>query len=234
MTEKGNSFRRNRPGNTANKGKRPQGVTGRRSSAKGREWQLGELTAKTVKIIGLFLLLLSIYFLIAFTSYLFTWQEDQSYISAANGGWNTLFKSREELELLGVEHQPVQNWMGKFGALLAHQFIYKWFGVASFFFVGMLFVIGYRLLFKVRLISIWKTLSYSLFALVFVSVTLGFIHGFTHSYPHFLEGEFGFWTNRLLEAQIGVPGVAGVLAFSLLAALIIVYNMDFRLTGWSI
>lgn len=228
MAEKGNSFRRNRPGNT---GKRSQGVTGSRKSTGGGNWQPGELGAKAIKITGLFLLLLSVYFLIAFTSYVFTWQEDQSYVSAANGGWNTLFKSREELELLGIEHRAVQNWMGKFGALLAHQFIYKWFGIASFLFIGMLFVIGYRLLFKVRLISIWKTLAYSLFGLIFISISLGFIHGFIHDYPHFLEGEFGFWTNRLLAAQIGVAGVGGVLTFSLLTALILIYNLDFKFSG---
>src|SRR5690554_6737809 len=229
MTEKGNSFRRNRPGNTANKGKRPQGVTGRRSSAKGREWQLGELTAKTVKIIGLFLLLLSIYFLIAFTSYLFTWQEDQSYISSANGGWDTLFKTRAEVAVEGA--QPVvHNWMGKLGALLAHQFIYKWFGIASFIFVAVLFVIGYRLLFKVKIVSIWRMLAYACFGLVFLSVAIGFLHGFVSPYPHFLEGEFGYWSNRLLAAQIGVAGVGGLLVFVLLTALIVIFNLDFKYT----
>src|SRR5690606_41826429 len=99
--------------------------------------------------------------------------------------------------------------------LLAHQFIYKWFGVASFLFVGILFTIGYRLLFKVKIISTWKALGYALFALIFISVTLGFIHGFVNNYPHFLEGEFGFWSNKLLEAQIGTAGVAGVLIFTI-------------------
>src|SRR5690606_28686358 len=37
------------------------------------------------------------------------------------------------------------------------------------------------------------------------------------------------WTNRLLAAQIGVAGVAGVLAFVFMAALIIVYNLDFKI-----
>ena len=34
---------------------------------------------RAVKIAGLFFVILSLYFLIAFTSYLFTWQDDQSY-----------------------------------------------------------------------------------------------------------------------------------------------------------
>ena len=174
------------------------------------------------------MLILSVYCLVAFISYLFTWKEDQSYVSAANGGWNTLFKTREELALAGMEDPVVQNWMGKVGALLAHQFIYKWFGVASFLFIGVLFVVGYRLLFKVKIISTWKALGYTLFSLVFLSLTLGFIHGFISDYPHFLEGEFGFWFNRLLEAQIGTAGVAVLLIFTIFTVLILLFNFDFK------
>lgn len=225
MSGKGNSFRKNVRNDTE----------GRPSRQKKRDRKLSSNTRsvhvfgnKAVKIIGLFLLILSVYFLIAFISYLFTWKEDQSYVSAANGGWHTLFKTREELALAGVENPVVQNWMGKFGALLAHQFIYKWFGIASFLFVGILFIVGYRLLFKVKIISTWKVLGYALFSLVFLSVTLGFIHGFISDYPHFLEGEFGFWSNRLLEAQIGTVGVAGLLVFTILTVLIVLYNLDFK------
>ncbi len=230
MSGKGNSFRKNVQHDTEGKfslrkkrARRPKFTT-----------QSGNAIGnKIVKVIGLFLLILSVYFLIAFISYLFTWREDQSYVSAANGGWNTLFKTREEFALAGIDPPVVQNWMGKFGALLAHQFIYKWFGVASFIFVGILFVVGYRLLFKVKIVSIWKTLGYATFALVFLSLTLGFIHGFITDYPHFLEGEFGFWTNRLLQAQIGVPGVGGLLIFTILTVLIVFFNFDFKFGGKS-
>ncbi|MGN6180585.1 MAG: DNA translocase FtsK, partial [Mucilaginibacter sp.] len=82
---------------------------------------------------------------------------------------------------------------------------------------------------KVRLFHTGKMLAYSFFGLVFISVSLGFIHAFVSDYPHFLEGEFGFWTNRLLTAQIGETGTAGVLIFAALALLIIAYNIDFKL-----
>lgn len=225
MSGKGNSFRKNTQHDTESRPSlRKKSERKPRSNVpSGRA-----LGSKLVKIIGLFLLILSVYFLIAFISYLFTWKEDQSYVSAANGGWNTLFKTREEFALAGIEPPVVQNWMGKVGALLAHQFIYKWFGVSSFIFVGILFVIGYRLLFKVKILSIWKTLGYSAFTIVFLSLTLGFIHGFINNYPHFLEGEFGFWSNRLLAAQIGVPGVGGLLIFTLLTVLIVFFNFDFK------
>lgn len=184
---------------------------------------------RAVKILGLFFLILSLYFMVAFTSYLFTWKDDQSYVLDSNGGWNNLFKTQSELTELGLKFPVVENWLGKFGALLAHQFIYEWFGVASFLFIAIFFIIGYRLLFKVKLLSISKTLAYSFFLLVFISVTLGFFHAFVSDFPHFLEGEFGFWSNRLLQAQIGNTGTAGLLAFAGLTALIIAYNIDFKL-----
>lgn len=225
MSEKGNKFRKNTPIGAK---KTVQSGRARRESPNVTKLRLSEFWGKVVKIFGLFFLILSIYFLIAFTSYLFTWQEDQSYVSLANGGWKTLMMSGAEIEALGLPQPVVQNWMGKFGALLSHQFIYKWFGISSFIFIALLFVIGYRMLFKVKLISIWKILGYSLFFLVYISVAIAFVHSFSNAYPHFLEGEFGFWTNRLLTAQIGVPGVAGALLFFLLTALILIYNLDFK------
>jgi len=183
---------------------------------------------RAVKIIGLFFVILSLYFLIAFTSYLFTWQDDQSYVIDANGGWSNLFKTSEELKEAGVSIPVVQNWLGKFGALLSHKFIYEWFGIASFLFVLAFFIIGYRLLFKVKILSISKTLGYSFFFLLFISLTLGFAHGFWSESPHYLEGEFGYWSNKLLSAQIGAAGVAGLIAFAGLTILIIAYNIDFK------
>ncbi|MFC3198698.1 DNA translocase FtsK 4TM domain-containing protein [Parapedobacter deserti] len=226
MSGKGNSFKKNVQHETEGRPslRKKSERKSKLNSPSGSAW-----SSKLVKIAGLFLLILSVYFFIAFISYLFTWKEDQSYVSAANGGWQTLFRTREELSLAGIDPPVVQNWMGKFGALLAHQFIYKWFGIASFLFVTVLFVIGYRLLFKIKIISTWKVLGYATFALVLISVTLGFIHGFINDYPHFLEGEFGYWTNRLLEAQIGVPGIAGLLIFTILTILIVAYNLDFKL-----
>jgi S-DNA-T family DNA segregation ATPase FtsK/SpoIIIE len=172
---------------------------------------------------------LSVFFLIAFTSYLFTWQQDQSYVSKANGGWGNLFKTTKELLENGVNNPMVDNWLGKFGALLSNQFIFEWFGIASFLFVFVFFIIGYRLLFKIRLFSVSKMLAYTFFGIIFLSVTIGFFHAFIIDYPHFLEGNFGFWTNRLLAAQVGQSGTGFILIFLALTVLIIAYNIDFKL-----
>jgi DNA segregation ATPase FtsK/SpoIIIE, S-DNA-T family len=183
---------------------------------------------RAIKIIGLFFLIVSLYFMVAFTSYLFTWEDDQSYVLDANGGWSNLWKTQAELSKSIVNQAIVQNWLGKFGALLSHQFIYEWFGIASFIFIGVFFIIGYRMLFKVKLFSVSKTLGYSFFLLLFTSLGLAFFHSFLIDYPHFMEGEFGFWTNRLLQAQIGNAGIAGLLAFAGLSVLILAYNLDFN------
>ncbi|MEO8886714.1 MAG: DNA translocase FtsK [Mucilaginibacter sp.] len=184
---------------------------------------------RLIKIIGLFFFIASVFFFIAFTSYLFTWQQDQSYVSAANGGWHNLFKTQQELIDNGIKDPVVDNWLGKFGALLANQFIFEWFGVASFIFIFIFFVIAYRMLFKVRLYALNKTLGYGLFGIVFTSITIGFIHGFISDYPHFLEGQFGYWSVLLMNAQIGQPGTGGLLVFAALTVLIIAYNIDFKL-----
>ena len=125
---------------------------------------------RVVKITGLFFLIISLYFMVAFTSYLFTWQDDQSYVLASNGGWSNLFKTQKDFLEMGIKQPVVQNWLGKLGGLLAHQFIYEWFGIASFIFIAIFFIVGYRLLFKVKIWSIQKSLGYCFFLLIFISV----------------------------------------------------------------
>jgi S-DNA-T family DNA segregation ATPase FtsK/SpoIIIE len=199
----------------------------RRKREPGQSFDL--VDTRMAKILGLFSLLFSVYFLVAFTSYLFTWQEDQSYVSAANGGWHNLFKTTQELMQNGVKNPVVENWLGKFGALLSNQFIFEWFGLASFLFVFVLFIIGYRLLFKTSLVSTNKTLAYSFFGIIFISIALGFCHAFISDTPNYIEGGFGYWSNRLLDAQIGQTGTGALLIFAALTLLVIVYNIDFKL-----
>ncbi|ALL05079.1 cell division protein FtsK [Pedobacter sp. PACM 27299] len=229
MSVRGNQFRSNSFKNESGDKQSSKSTTSRPSTERFNimprlDFQNGRL----FKIIGLVFVVLSLYFLIAFTSYLFTWQEDHSYVIDANGGWSNLFKTYEELQQVNI-NPVVSNWLGKIGALLAHQFIYEWFGLASFLFIFVFFVIGYRLLFKVKIFSIEKTLAYSLFFLLFISLTFGFAHSFISDAPHFFEGEFGYWTNKLLTAQIGKAGVAGLIGFLGLSILIIAYNIDFKL-----
>ncbi len=230
MPEKGNQFKSNsfkqeNQSGHSSKAERERPAKQRQENRQSTDF----VNSRAAKILGLFSLLLSVYFLVAFTSYLFTWQEDQSYVSKSNGGWGNLFKTTQELMENGVKSPVVENWLGKFGALLSNQFIYEWFGVASFLFIFAFFIVGYRLLFRVRLYSISKTLAYSLFGIIFISVALGFAHAFVADTPNYLEGGFGYWSNRLLDAQIGQTDTGGMLIFAALALLVVAYNIDFKL-----
>ena len=91
---------------------------------------------RTRKITGLFFILLSVFLLIAFTSYFFTWKSDQSLVT---GSW---------FDLLRYSDKHVDNWLGKFGAISSHQFMHTWFGISSYCFVLLIFLPGFRILFN--------------------------------------------------------------------------------------
>jgi len=237
MASRGNTFKN---GNYAKQNKDTK--TSKASASKKKEsvfkaWNttgFSEKQRKIVKIIGLFLILVSFLLVVAFVSYLFTWKEDQSYINITNGGWGTLLHTSEELQNRAIDSPPVvENKLGKLGALLANQFIFEWFGIASFLFVFLFFILGYKCLYGKSLLPIGKTILYSLIGIIFMSVTLGFIQEYIEDTPHILEGKFGFWTNQLLNGQIGKYGVGGLLIFAYLSALILIYNMDFRFSPLS-
>lgn len=230
MSNKGNTFRPSSANTSFKRSQKKEAPNNKKvenkEEAPARD--LSELQHKLIKILGAFLILCAILLGIAFVSYLFTWSEDQSYIATNNGGWGVVMNTAEEIDNPDVELPVVQNRLGKYGALFANQFIYNWFGIASFLFVLVFFVIGYKLLYKKSILPVYRTIIYSFIAIVFISVTLGFLHSFITKVPHILEGKFGFWTNKLLEAQIGTVGVAGILIFAYLTTLILVYNLDLK------
>jgi len=90
------------------------------------------------KILGLSLLLLSVYTAIAFTSFLFTWKADQDKV----------------LGNLFAADVVVTNWLGKFGALISHVFIHKWFGVASYIFSFLALLTGIRITFNLEILNL--------------------------------------------------------------------------------
>lgn len=162
------------------------------------------------KIFGLSLLLLSVYLCIAFTSFAFTWQVDQD-------------------KVLGDLFSPevtVQNWLGKFGALLSHIFIHKWFGFASYIFAFVAFATGLRITFNVSFFNIRKVYAYSFFFLVFTSVTLGYIFNDTMFFP---GGAFGFTMSNKLNGFLGHIGTGVLLFFAFIVFLVAAFNISFDL-----
>lgn len=153
------------------------------------------------QIIGLLFILSSAYLLIAFTSFLFTWKEDQSKVELPFGEY--FFNS----DIL------VENWLGKLGATFSHIFIYQWFGIASFFFVALFFLIGFRVLFKISLLPLTKTIKIGCFFLLWTSLFFGY---FFKGELYFLGGAVGHELNLFLNSILGMLG-SGIFIFFLLS-----------------
>ncbi len=118
---------------------------------------------RTHKIIGAFFMLIAFLLFVAFTSYLFTWQEDQSKV----------FKGARIL--LPSQDQNVANMLGTAGAYFSDFFIRQGFGIASYLFCTFFFIIGVNLFFGRKLFSLSRNIKYVIGGLIVISVTASFI-----------------------------------------------------------
>ncbi len=169
---------------------------------------------RTHKITGAAFLLISIFLFISFTSYLFTWREDQDKVFR---GISILAPSRDI---------KVANLLGNLGAYISHLFFYKGFGLASFFICSFFFIAGINWLFAKKYFSIKRNLRYVLIGLIYLSTTLAFIsHG--ASFPW--GGAFGDMTSEWMIRFLGKIGTACVLFAGSLAYFIWRFNPEFKL-----
>lgn len=166
------------------------------------------------KVTGLFLVLVSFYLLVAFTSYLFTWRLDQDLMSRS---WSEIFQPEVRVE----------NWLGKFGALISHRFIYIWFGLAAFVFVLWTFMVGIRLALRTWLLPLGATFRWSLMAMFWLPTLLGFL--FPRGGWQILGGGMGYFINSHLVAWLGHLGAGLAIGFSALAFSVYTFNLPL---GW--
>ncbi len=168
------------------------------------------------RVFGLFSMLLSFYLLFSFTSYMLTWQNDFSFT-------DTVFK-HFTVEGFFNNKIPVENWMGKIGALTGYLFISKWFGVSSFFFVIILFNAGMKHFFHIVIFPAWKTLEYCFFGIIWVPILLGLVLPGND----LLTGVYGYQLNIWLTEFLGTSGLAMLLGFTSFSFLILSFNIPFR------
>ena len=165
--------------------------------------------------IGYLLLLFTFYFLIAFISYLFTGKADQSVVHAiAETGWKQS----------GLE---AENWLGLLGAWVSNLFIYEWFGIASFIFVPVSFLLGVRIVYKKELVKNSSSLFRILiFTLLWVSISSGYLIKLTENEGDwgFLSGGIGIETAILLDSFLGA-GTLLLMAFLAIAFIIFTFNI---------
>lgn len=169
---------------------------------------------KTHRVSGVFLLMFSVILLFAFISYFFTWWADYDKVVS--------FDSSDFLRSDIV----VNNWAGRLGALLSHIFIKSWFGISSFIFLFLFVVYGLKLL-KANWLSVKLSTIYSLFFILWISVTLSFL--FSSEKMLILGGVFGYELSRWLIAFMGMFGTAIFLMFTLITFLIIAFNYSFKI-----
>ena len=146
-------------------------------------------------VIGLVLVIFSVYLLLAFTSFFFTGAADQSIIDGGSAQ-----------ELISTNN-GVKNYAGSRGAQLASYLINDCFGVSSFLILVFLAVAGLKLM-RVRVVRLWKWFIGCSLMLVWFSVFFGFV--FVDQYKDsflYLGGMHGYNVSNWLVSQVGVPGV---------------------------
>jgi S-DNA-T family DNA segregation ATPase FtsK/SpoIIIE len=171
---------------------------------------------RTHKIAGSFCLLLAILFFVAFTSYLFTWDEDQ----------DKVFK--EGYKLLAGTDTKVANLMGTFGAFISHFLIYKGFGVASYLICTFFFIIGINLFFGKKVFSVFRNIKYLIVGLPLLSITASVI---MQGNDFAWGGAVGDMCRDYLYNAIGKIGTIGFIAAAFFAYIIWRFNPSFKLSN---
>jgi len=163
-------------------------------------------TRQTQTILGVFLILFAVFLCIAFISFFFHWQEDQSTLS------KIVDKSVKS-----------KNLLGKIGAYLSHFLIYKSLGIGAFIIAYQLFLTGVKIILKKKLSKIIISWNWGLFVSLWLSISMGFI-----SQRHELfSGIIGFEINDYLQGFIGKMGLVILLSFLLMAYIILRYKVTF-------
>ncbi|MDG2444770.1 MAG: DNA translocase FtsK 4TM domain-containing protein [Flavobacteriaceae bacterium] len=155
-------------------------------------------------LIGSFLLFFSLFLLVAFISFFFSWQEDQSIINE-------------------FSNKTVQgkNLLGKVGANLSHFFIYKGVGLGAFILPYLLFLSGLFWLFKTKLSKLIVSYNWGLLSMTWISISLGFLD----KSDTLLAGVVGYELNQYIQLFIGRTGLGISLIFLLLTYLIIRFKI---------
>jgi len=168
------------------------------------------------KIAGMFFLLFGVYLAMSIISFVvnyFTFATDDSFTSQATVQ-KILLKSPEE----------VHNWMGRMGAFISDVFVKQWFGISSLLISIFIISVGLRLL-KYKNILLMTVFWYSIFCLLWTSITFGFVFQ-SFSELLILGGTIGYQTAIWMQGIFGKSGLGILLFFTLMSFLVLVYNIN--------
>jgi S-DNA-T family DNA segregation ATPase FtsK/SpoIIIE len=168
---------------------------------------------RTSKIAGAMCLLFAVFLFVAFTSYLFTWQEDQDKVHQLG------------IKIFATNDVRVNNLLGVLGAYVAHIFIYKGFGVAAYLFCTFFFVLGINLLFGKKIFNLIRNLRYVIIGLVLLSMSLAFVE-ITSDFSW--GGAVGELLNDWFVKWIGRVGTGALLVVTVFCYVIWRFNPTFK------
>ncbi|MEM5565192.1 DNA translocase FtsK [Psychroserpens sp. AS72] len=164
-----------------------------------------KLSSQQKLIFGSLLIILGILMFVAFLSFFFTGQADQSTLS--------------EMASRDIE---TQNWLNKLGAWTSDFFINKGFGIASFIFSGLLFLSGIYITLDINKARLRRHWIWGTLIVIWLSVFFGF---FSHKYDT-LGGTIGFEMNSFFQDYIGKIGTILLLVFVLITYLAIRFGVN--------
>ena len=159
---------------------------------------------QTQTILGSFLILFAFFLMVAFISFFFSWQEDQSTLTEC-----------------GDRAISTKNLLGKIGAKLSHFFVYKGFGLGAFIIPFLLFLTGLHWFFHSRVKRIISSWNWGLLGMLWLAISLGFVN---KKYT-LLSGVIGFEVNQFLQSFLGKTGLIIVLFFFLIAYLVVRFKI---------
>lgn len=167
----------------------------RKTAKKSRNISL-KLNRQQKVVLGSFLMLFGLALIVAFISFLFNWQADQSVLNE--------FANRD------IE---AKNWLSKFGASVSDFFIYKGFGLASFSIAFLILLSGIYLFFGFNSANLRKFWFWGILVMIWLSLFFGFFA----EKNALLGGRIGFETNDFIQDYLGFFGTVLLMLFLFIA-----------------
>lgn len=164
------------------------------------------------KVIGVLLLVFTVFISVASLSYLSSWRADQSIL---NSGISEF--------AFDIKDNIPANIMGKLGALAAHFFIYNGFGIGAFFLYPIFGILGYNLYFSNKWAVPFTIVSKLLVTTIWVSLVLALL--FSKSFP-LLSGLLGYGVFVFSKSWIGTIGMILVLGSATIFFLYVAFSID--------
>ena len=153
-------------------------------------------------IYGFALLFFALFVGVAVVSYFIYWRDDQ----------NVALWSR----VLAAGEQPVMNWGGKLGAVLANYIVGDWFGLFGFCVPVVLVILSLRIM-RFRPAMLRKSVRLTLILMILGSLTLGYLFGDSWTvFGSGLGGQQGIEVSRWLVSVLGRVGAGLLLLLSII------------------